>query len=74
MLFDGPQYVGESHKTAKQVVAEIVEGFDDAQIEEQVPRKYQESHKHFFGELQKMTEANEPKPAAPGPDAPTAGN
>jgi hypothetical protein len=57
MLVDGPQYVGESRKTATQVVTEIIEGYDEAQVEEPLPRKYDEANKHFYGELPKLVEA-----------------
>ncbi len=71
-LIEGPQIVGESNKTARQIAAELIEGFDEAQLEEPVPRKYQEANKHYFGEMKKLTEAKEvsgseaPKPAKEG--------
>jgi hypothetical protein len=57
MLVDGPEHVGESKVELKQITAELTENWDEAQLEEQVPRPYQEAHKHYFGELTKLTEA-----------------
>ena len=57
MLFDGPQIVGESKVELKDAVAEAAEGFDEALSEDQLPRRYHETQKHYFGELKKITEA-----------------
>jgi len=57
MLFDGPQIVGESKVELKEAVAEAAEGFDEALSEDQLPRRYHETQKHYFGELKKITEA-----------------
>ncbi|MHC4992283.1 MAG: hypothetical protein ACYTGC_15020 [Planctomycetota bacterium] len=69
MLFDGPEVVGESTIKAKQVAVELLEAYDDALVEEQLPRKYHDPHKHYFGEMKKRTESSEPaaaeKPAKP---------
>ncbi|MCH7572837.1 MAG: hypothetical protein IH891_07980, partial [Planctomycetes bacterium] len=59
MLFDGPQVVGESKAKFKQVAAEATEGFDEALAEDQLPRRYHDTQKHYFGELKKLTEASE---------------
>jgi hypothetical protein len=37
----------------------VSEGYDEAQSEEQIPPKYVEAHKHYFGELKKRVEAVE---------------
>jgi hypothetical protein len=57
VLFDGPQVVGESHAKIKEVAAEATEGFDEALTEDQLPRRYHETQKHYFGELKKLTES-----------------
>jgi endonuclease III len=57
MLFDGPEIVGESNIKARQIAVELLEAYDEAVDEEALPRKYHDPHKHYFGELQKRTEA-----------------
>ncbi|MCZ6836434.1 MAG: hypothetical protein O7G85_11725 [Planctomycetota bacterium] len=59
MLFDGPVTVGESKVQLKQVAAEATEGFDEALSEDQLPRRYHETQKHYFGELKKLTEGRQ---------------
>jgi hypothetical protein len=59
MLFDGPLTVGESKVQLKQVTAEATEGFDEALSEDQLPRRYHETQKHYFGELKKLTEGRQ---------------
>lgn len=67
MLIDGPQTVGESKVVPSEVVASVVEGLEKGLAEDQLPRKYHEAQKHFFGELEKKTKAverGEPQPAS----------
>ena len=58
-LVEGPQFVGESRQAVKEVVASIVEGYEEALIEEELPRKYHEAQKHYFGELENLTSAQD---------------
>ena len=53
MLVDGPQVVGESQVSASQIVAEIVEGFEEGVDENQLPRRYHDANKKYFGELER---------------------
>jgi hypothetical protein len=73
MLIEGPQIVGESRKPARQMIAELIESFDDAQAEENLPRKYNEAIMHYFGELRELTEAMEPAAAGPAEEPPAPG-
>lgn len=65
----GEQIVGESKAKLRAVVAENMQGIDEALAEEQVPVKYHDTQKHYFGELDKLTRDNakpaEAKPAEP---------
>ncbi len=54
MLVDGPQTVGESRIVPSQVLAEVVEGFEEGIDEDQLPRKYHEAQKRYFGELERQ--------------------
>ncbi|UCD75081.1 MAG: hypothetical protein JSV91_15005 [Phycisphaerales bacterium] len=56
-FFDGPQIKGESVAAFRQVVAEAAKGFDEGQAEEAIHKRYEKVHQHYFGELQKLTEA-----------------
>jgi hypothetical protein len=56
-LFDGPQTRGESKAKIAKAVQEERAGFDEALEEDELLRKYHEAQKHYFGELQKLTEA-----------------
>jgi hypothetical protein len=58
-FFDGQNVVGESTVQLKQVAAAVAEGYDEAQNEDVVPPPYQDAHKHYFGELKKVVEAQE---------------
>jgi hypothetical protein len=58
-FIDGPNIVGESSAKLRQVSVAVSEGYDEAQAEEQIPPKYVEAHKHYFGELKKRVEAVE---------------
>jgi len=53
MLVDGPQTVGESRIVPSEIIAEVVEGFEEGIDEDQLPRKYHEAHKRYFGELER---------------------
>lgn len=53
MLVQGPQTVGESRITPSQIIAEVVEGFEEGLDEDQLPRKYHEAQKRYFGELER---------------------
>lgn len=70
MLVDGPQTVGESRVSASQIVAKIVEGIEQALVEDQLPRRYHDAQKHYFGELEKQTKAMEAEreKAPPAPE------
>jgi hypothetical protein len=56
-FIDGPQIVGESRAQLHQVAVAVSEGYDEAQSEEQIPPKYVDAHKHYFGEWKKLVEA-----------------
>jgi hypothetical protein len=58
-FIDGPNVVGESSAKLRQVSVAVSEGYDEAQAEEQIPPKYVDAHKHYFGELKKRVEAVE---------------
>ncbi|MHC4081709.1 MAG: hypothetical protein ACYTFF_01790 [Planctomycetota bacterium] len=58
-FIDGEVFVGESQAELRQVSVAVSEGYDEAQSEEQIPPKYVEAHKHYFGELKKRVEAVE---------------
>ena len=53
MLVEGPQVVGESRITPSQIMAEVAEGFEEGLDEDQLPRKYHEALKRYFGELER---------------------
>lgn len=79
-LVEGPQRVGESTQPITQVaLREISDGYDDATIEDELPRKYEEPMKHYFGELEKQVQAQhvesltpdaENAPAEPSEESP----
>jgi hypothetical protein len=56
-FIDGPNVVGESEAQLRQVSVAVSEGYDEAQSEEQIPPKYRDAHKHYFGEWKKLVEA-----------------
>ncbi|MHC4414810.1 MAG: hypothetical protein ACYS0G_05955 [Planctomycetota bacterium] len=72
---EGPQFVGESTAKLEQVATAVNQGFDEAQGDEQLPRKYWEAHMHYFGELKKLVEvvqeeeSDEPADPAPSDEA-----
>lgn len=68
-FIEGQQIKGESTAKLKSVVATATEGLKQGVKEEDIPRKYAEAHKHYFGELEariKAQEAAKPTPAPPG--------
>ncbi|MBT8484588.1 MAG: hypothetical protein HKO59_09095 [Phycisphaerales bacterium] len=73
MLIDGVPIRGESKAKLKQVVEGAAEGFDEALNEDQLPRRYHEAQKHYFGELQRQVEAVTTVEETPPADPPGAG-
>ena len=71
-FIEGPQFVGESKGQLRQVAAAIEEGYDEALGEDQLPRKYHEPHKHYFGELKKRVDVVEKASDDESADAPPA--
>lgn len=66
---DGPQIVGESKAAMRQVAEVVNRGYDEATVEEQLPRKYHEPHMHYFGELKRLVETVEIEDGGGEPDA-----
>ena len=58
-LFEGPQIRGESVAAVRDVVAAETRDTDEVSEDEVVPRMYHEVQKHYFGELDRLTEAIE---------------
>jgi hypothetical protein len=58
-LFEGEVTVGRSTKSRSEVIAEVVEGFAEAQPDETIPRIYKEAQQHYFGELERQAEVVE---------------
>jgi hypothetical protein len=56
-LVDGAPVTGEAKAKLKEVNATLAEGYDEAQNEDPLPRRYHEALKHYFGELAKQVEA-----------------
>ena len=71
-FIDGPNVVGESSAQLRQVSVAISEGYDEAQAEEQIPPRYVDAHKHYFGELKKRVEAVEKSVDGGAGDQPSA--
>ena len=71
-LVDGPQITGQSQAQLKQVSAVVAEGYEEGLTEDELPRRYHEPQKHYFGELKKFVEAveqnTEESADAPPPD------
>lgn len=67
MLVDGPQIIGESRKSVTQVLSGVIKGYEEGLTEDQLPRKYHDSQKHYFGELEerikRMSEQSDDEPA-----------
>jgi hypothetical protein len=71
---DGPLEVGASGRALsfEEIVTRSRDGFDDAFNENQLPRKYHELIKHYFGDSTEVTDAVEYDAArAEGDDGPT---
>ena len=56
-LFEGEQIRGDSKVKLTKVVEEARKGFDEGLTEDQVHVKYREAFQHYFGELEKLTQA-----------------
>lgn len=56
---NGPIRTGTSSKSFDEIVARSADGFDDAFNESQLPRKYHELIKHYFGNASEVTDAVE---------------
>ncbi|MDY7108231.1 MAG: hypothetical protein SYC29_06295, partial [Planctomycetota bacterium] len=56
-LVDGSPVTGETKAKLREVDAKLAEGYDEAQNEDPLPRRYHETLKHYFGELAKQVEA-----------------
>ena len=75
-LVEGPQITGQSQAKLKQVSAVVAEGYEEGLTEDQLPRRYHEPQKHYFGELKKFVEAveqttKEPADAATEDESPS---
>lgn len=72
MLVDGPQRVGHSTQQITQVkLHEISDAYDQALVEDELPRKYDETMMHYFGELEKRVQGKQlPSEAAPATSEP----
>lgn len=74
-LFDGEQVRGDTKAKLVKVVEAARKGFDEGLTEDQLPRIYHESQMHYFGELEKLTNAIEVEDGAapePAPAEPAA--
>lgn len=71
-LFQGQQIRGESKAKLVEVIHEASKGVDEAQAEERRHRKYDEAIKHYFGELEKLTESLEADSGAKSSPQPQA--
>jgi hypothetical protein len=56
VFFDGPVFKGESKAQMSRILTETMQGYDEAQVEEEVPVEYRDAHKHYFGELEKKVQ------------------
>jgi hypothetical protein len=57
MLISGTPIRGEVKSQLKKVTQQQSEGTDEALNEDDLPRRYHEAQKHYFGELEKQVEA-----------------
>lgn len=75
MLIDGTPVRGESKAKLRQVIEAGTEGYDEALNEEELPRLYHESIKHYFGHVQERIRAvtSDVTDAPEAPEAPDAG-
>ncbi|MCI0629145.1 MAG: hypothetical protein L0Y44_00645 [Phycisphaerales bacterium] len=71
-LFEGQQIRGDSKVKLVKVIEEARKGFDEGLTEDQLHIKYREAMMHYFGELEKLTQATsaDQKPAEPKPAEP----
>ncbi len=70
-LVEGPQRVGESNRQITQVtLREISDAYDESIQEDELPRKYDETMKHYFGELEKQVKAQQVESAPPAEKTP----
>jgi hypothetical protein len=59
MQIDGTPVAGESVSRMKAVIEEARQGYDEAQSEEPMPRRYSETLQHYFGNLEEFVKATE---------------
>lgn len=64
MLVHGPQIVGKSRITPSQIIADVVEGYEEGLDEDQLLRKYHEAQKRYFGELERRARETESSPSS----------
>ena len=57
MAVEGEPITGEAKSKLKEVIAAAAEGYDDAIREREVPRRYHEPFKHYFGTLAPLVES-----------------
>ena len=68
---EGEQVVGQSNAKLQAVLANIVQGNEEGLSEDQLPRKYHETHKSYFGQLGKRVESGAPSAQPPVPQGET---
>ena len=68
MEMEGPLGKGQSSKSFEDVMSRSAEGFDEAFSDAQLPRKYHELIKHYFGNAGEVTDAVEYDAAKAGDD------
>ncbi len=68
-FFKGEVVRGEAKVKMVQARVSEMTGFDEALTEDDLPRRYHEAHKHYFGELEKIVRevVEEDDSPAPGP-------
>lgn len=72
-LVKGTPIKGESKAKLRDIIASENVGYDEAQNEDPLPRRYHEAQKHYFGELQKQVEAMKSEDVAPASSTKSAG-
>ena len=68
MEAEGPLRVGQSSKSFDDIMSRSAEGFDEAFSDAQLPRKYHELIKHYFGNAEEVTDAVDYDAAKAGDD------
>ncbi|MEE3002681.1 MAG: hypothetical protein VX908_08320 [Planctomycetota bacterium] len=68
METEGPLRTGQSSKSFEDIMSRSAEGFDEAFSDAQLPRKYHELIKHYFGNAGEVTDAVEYDAAKAGDD------